>query len=171
MIRKATVEDIRPIYDMIEAYFHEALEKRHYPLKWNQEKVVIFLGNLLWKDSGVSFISENNEGMVLGEMQETWFGGDLMGSPSALYVKPEHRNGLIARALFRRFEKEVIARGGIAISWDFWAGVTNVSVIDGMLKALDYKYQGNIYYKFFDGGDYAGSVNADPHERRRESRQ
>ena len=150
MIRKATVEDIRPIYDMMETYFKEALDKRGYPLKWDQEATVIYLGNLLWKDTGLNFVSENLEGMVLGEMMTTWFGPNLMGSPAALYVKPEHRNGLIARALFRRFEQEAQARGAIAISWDFWAGVSNVGMIDGMLKKLNYKYQGNIYYKFFE---------------------
>jgi GNAT superfamily N-acetyltransferase len=170
MIRRATVDDIRPIYEMIEAYFHEAIEKRNYPLGWDRERVVIYLGNLLWKETGLNFVSENNEGVVLGEMMATWFGGDLMGSPAALYVKPEHRNGLIARALFRRFEQEARAQGAIAISWDFWAGVSDNKMIDGMLKRLGYQYQGAIYYKIFDEVSH-GSVDANLVERGRESRQ
>lgn len=167
MIRPATVDDIRPIYDMMEAYFREAIDKRHYPLKWEEERAVIYLGNLLWKDTGLNFIAEHGEGMILGEMMTTWFGDNLMGSPAALYVKPEHRNGLIARALIRRFETAVIAAGGIAVSWDFWAGVSDNGMIDGMMKALGYKFHGCIYRKIFSEVDH-GSTCTYPNERGRQ---
>lgn len=150
MIRPATVDDIRIVYDLLEAYFQEAIQKRKYPLKWDKESAVIFLGNLLYKETGLNFIAAQGQGVILGELMQTWFGPNLMGSPAALYVKPEHRNGLLARALLRRFEQETKARGGIAISWDFWAGVSDNKMIDGLMKALKYKFQGSIYYKFFN---------------------
>jgi len=151
MIRKATIEDIRPIYDMIEAYFHEAVTKCNYPLTWDREKAVIHLGNLLWRETGLNFIVQNGEGMILGEMGETWFGKNLMGKPAVLYVKPEHRNGLIARALLRRFEKEALSRGALAILWEFETGLSDSDMLGGLMRNLKYEYQGPIYRKIFGG--------------------
>lgn len=152
MIRKATVEDIRPIYDMIENYFKENVKKGGYPVTWNQERAVIYLGNLLWRESGLNFVSENLEGVVLGEMGETWFGPNVMAKPALLYVKPEHRNGLIARALLRRFEKEALSRGAFMVLWEFETGLSDSRMLGGLMENLGYEYQGPIYKKLF-GGD------------------
>jgi|SRR5262245_580592 len=152
MIRNATITDIKPIYDMIKAYFDEGVELRRYPVTWNEERVVIFLGNLLWKtETGLNFISQNNEGVILGEMAETWFGGDKMVLPHVLFVRKEHRNGLIARALLRRFEKEARDKGAVAITWDFWAAITREDTIDGLMTSLGWEYHGAIYRKFLGG--------------------
>ena len=169
MIRTATVEDIRPIYEMMKAYYDEAIEKRRYPLAWSEEKAVIQLGNWLWnRETGLNFISQSGEGVLLGELSQTWFGGDRMGNPHALFVKREHRNGLIARALLRRFEREAIARGAIAITWDFWAGVSDVKMIDGLMRSLGYVFHGRIYRKIFVGEkDNATSFNSDLNDGRR----
>jgi GNAT superfamily N-acetyltransferase len=152
MIRKATVDDLRPIYDMMEAYFHEAIDKVHYPLEWDRERAVIYLGNLLWRETGLNFVSENLEGMILGEIGETWFGPNVMAKPAVLYVKPEHRNGLIARALLRRFEKEALERNAFAILWEFESGLSDNKMLSGLMNNLGYEYQGPIYKKIF-GGD------------------
>ncbi len=149
MIRKATIEDIKPIYDMIEAYFHEAVDKRSYPITWDQEMAVIHLGNLLWRDTALNFIVENGSGVILGEMKETWFGKNIVGKPSVLYVKPEHRNGLIARALVRRFEKEALAGGAFAVLWEFESGLSDNGMLNGLMNNLKYEYQGPIYRKIF----------------------
>jgi len=151
VIRPATISDGAEIYAMIEQYFIEAVKARKYPLIWSEESAKIFLGNLLYKPTSLSFVSENLEGVLLGEMSTTWFGPNLMGNPVALYVKPEHRNGLIARALIRAFENETRSRGGMAVSFDFWAGVTDNRIVAGLMNVLGYSYQGPIFYKIFEG--------------------
>lgn len=152
MIRAATVDDIKPIYDMMFDYFNEVVDYSGYRANWDKEKVVIHLGNLLWRDTGLNFLTENNEGMILGEVGETWFGKNRMGKPSVLYVKPEHRNGLIARALLRRFENEALRRGAEFVLWEFEGGLSSPKMLGGLMEHLDYEYQGPIYKKTF-GGD------------------
>jgi hypothetical protein len=151
VIRRATVDDIRPIYDMILAYFNEGVQKCGYALTWDEEKAIIHLGTLLWRETGLNFLSENNEGVILGEIGETWFGKNLMAKPHVLYVKPQHRNGLIARALLRRFEKESLARGAMAILWEFETGVSDSAMLGGLMERIGYEYQGPIYRKIFGG--------------------
>jgi GNAT superfamily N-acetyltransferase len=152
MIRVATVDDIKPIYDMMFNYYREAVEKTGYDyFTWSEEKAVIYLGNVLWNKDGLNFISENREGMIIGSIGETWFGENKMAKPAALYVKPEHRNGLLARALLRRFEKEAKARGAIAILWEFEIGLSDSRMVGGLMENLGYEYQGAIYKKMFGG--------------------
>ena len=147
MIVRATVDHIRPIYDMMAAYFAEAVEKKGYRLQGEEEKAVIYLGNLLWSDRGMNFITQGHEGFVLGWLGETWFGPNPVAESAVLYVKPQHRNGLIARALLRRFEREAHERNALYICWDFQSGLTDPFILDGLIKSLKYEYQGPIYRK------------------------
>lgn len=134
---------------MMARYYQEAQRKYTHVFEWDQESAVIYLGNLLWSQQGVNFITENKEGMILGSVGETWFGKNLLGKPAALYVAPEHRNGLIARALLRRFEQECKQRGAVAILWEFESGLADPVMIDGLMKSLKYEYQGTMYRKIF----------------------
>ncbi len=152
MIRPATVDDIKPIYEMMHSYYRENIDKTGYDFfTWDEEKAVIYLGNLLWSDKGLNFITEGAEGCILGAMGESWFGYNKMGKPAALYVKLEHRNGLIARALLRRFEREAKIRGAVMIMWEFEIGLTDNRIISGLMENLGYEYQGPIYKKVFGG--------------------
>lgn len=153
MIRRATVDDIRPIYDMMNAYYRAAVDKFGYPFQWNEESAVIYLGNLLWRDTGLNFITNNLEGMILGELGDTWFGPNRLAKPAALYVKPECRNGLIARALLRRFEQEAKERNAIAVLWEFEIGLTDGELLGGLMERLGYTYRGPIYSKHFGGNE------------------
>jgi GNAT superfamily N-acetyltransferase len=136
---------------MMHSYFREACQAANYNAKWDEERAVIHLGNLLWKETGLNFIAENAEGMILGELGETWFGPNPLAKPHILYVKPEHRNGLIARALLRRFEKEAVSRKVDFILWEFESGVSNGEVLGGLMENLGYKLQGPVYLKSFWG--------------------
>lgn len=149
MIVPATVDHIRPIYDMMAAYFAEAAEKLGYPATWNQESAVIYLGNLLWSTEGMNFITEKQEGFILGQIGETWFGPNRIAKPAVLYVKPESRNGLIARALLRRFESEARNRGAGSILWEFDSGLSDPKMLSGLMESIGYEFHGPIYRKIF----------------------
>lgn len=153
MIRAVTVDDIRVVYDMMFAYYEEWVGKYGDWIDWNQEKSVIHLGNLLYRDTGLNFITEGGEGVILGELGETWFGQNAMAKPHVLYVKPEHRNGLIARALLRRFEKTAKERGAKFVIWEFETGLSEVKFLGRFMEALGYEYQGPIYQKIFGGNE------------------
>lgn len=162
MIRKATIEDGKAVYDMAFAYWREANETGKCPFPWDSERAVIHIGNKLWSEKGLSFISENGEGAILGEIGETWFGPTKMAQPSILYVKPEHRNGLIARALLRRFEAEAIKVGAKIILWEFETAITDCRILGGLMKKLKFEYQGPIYKKFIGGNDHASDSGIYP---------
>ncbi len=165
MIRRATIDDIRPIYDMLEAYYKEAMQTLHLRLNWDREKVVIQLGTWLSREEfNINLISD--DGFMLGEVQETWFGGDRMGKPHILYVKPEHRNGLLARALIIRFEAQCKMLGALAIVWDNWAGITPSTMLDSLMLNFGYHKRGGVYSKVLDRSIY-GSVSANPDDCRR----
>jgi hypothetical protein len=153
MIRPATVDDIRPIYDMVEAYFQEALTKRKYRMTWDRESAIIYLGNLLWSEKGLNFISQDQEGVIrgaiMGQVGQTWFGPNTIAQPRILYVKPEYRNGLVARALLRQFERAAAENNALYVLWEFESGVSNPKMLSGLMKNLGYKYQGSIYQKQF----------------------
>lgn len=153
MIRSATVDDIKSIFDMMHSYYQEAVDKTGYDFfTWNDEKAVVYLAGILCNTTdGLNFITEKDEGAIIGAMGETWFGANRMGKPAALYVKPEHRNGLIARSLLRRFEREAKTRGAIAILWEFEIGLSDDRMIKGLMESLGYEYQGAIYKKIFGG--------------------
>lgn len=153
MIRPATIDDIQPIYAMMAAYFKEAVEKCGYALRWDEGPAAAFIGSTLSAANSLSFITEGGEGMILGLMGETWFGANSIAKPGALYVKPEHRNGLIARALLRRFESEAKHRGAKYVLWEFESGVTDSVVLAGMMGKLGYKEQGPVFSKFFKEGE------------------
>lgn len=151
MIRLATVDDIRVVYDMMFAYYEEWTSKYGDWIGWDQEKAVIHLGNLLYRDSGLNFITAGGEGVILGELGETWFGHNAMAKPHVLYVKPEHRNGLTARALLRRFEATAKERGAKFVIWEFETGLSEVKLLGRFMETLGYEYQGPIYQKIFGG--------------------
>lgn len=162
MIRAATVEDIRPIVDMVRAYYVEGVNKFGFPLHWSEQKVVIYIGNLLWRqDTGLNFIASGGQGVILGEVGETWFGDNKIARPAFLYVKPEERNGLIARALLRRFEKRAAALGALMVVWDFDTGVTDGRLLGGLMKALKYEITGPICRKVFEV-NYATNSSVHP---------
>ncbi len=152
MIRPATVDDIQPIYAMMAAYFEEAVEKCGYKLEWNKESVVIYLGNLLFSDKAMNFVSDGHEGILLGTMGETWFGPNPIAKPEVLYVKPEWRNGIIARSLLKRFEIEALNREARYILWEFESGLSDHKMIGGLMEKLGYEFQGSIYKKVLGGG-------------------
>jgi GNAT superfamily N-acetyltransferase len=158
VIRPATIDDIRQIYDWIEAYHKEAMAKLGMNLDWDREMAVIQLGNWLWHDEfNINLIADH--GCMLGEVKRNWFGKDRIGDPYVLYVDPKHRNGFTARLLMKRFEQECRRLGAIAISWDNWAGITDGDMLTSFLAYLGYQERGKVYSKIFGGNN--GSVDAD----------
>ena len=143
----ATIDQIRPIYAMMRTYVAETVDKCGYSLQWSDGRAALHIGSLLESDSNMSFITSGYEGMILGRMGETWFGPNPIAKPEALYVLPAHRNGLIARALLRKFESEAKARGARYILWEFESGLSNVKMLGGLMEKLGYDYQGPIYLK------------------------
>lgn len=156
MIRPATIEDLKPIYYMIERYHKEALDRRGYPVTFDYLKVLSQLYHWLVNESCINFIA--NHGVILGEIGTTWFGDNSVSRTHVLYVEPQHRNGLLARALLKRFDEEAEKRGALFALWDNWSGMIDGDMLDKFLARCGYSVQGSVYIKDLGGRNH-GSVD------------
>jgi hypothetical protein len=150
LIRRATIEDIRPIFDMIAAYHDEAVKHHGLPLDFDPDSVVAQLGTWLWRtEYQINLVADG--GVMLGEVQTTWFGNNLFGKPHAIYIYPKHRNGLLARAFIRRFDREAKALGALGVIWDNWAGISDRNMLGSLMEKFGYFENGQVFAKVFHG--------------------
>lgn len=153
MIVPATPDHAVQIYHMLKQYFDECVTKCDYSIKWDMEQAALHIMSLLQSDSNMSFITSGGTGILLGRIGEMWFGKNPIAKPEALYVKPEHRNGLTARALLRAFDRAAQERGAQYILWEFETGLSDSQMLGGLMEKMGYEYQGPIYKKTFLKGE------------------
>lgn len=103
MIRNATLEDIPRIVEMGERLFSDSNYKH---MVYSQERVASTCHLLI--NSGFIVVAEKNAvviGAMLGDVYTPWYTNDRMGTDYVLYIEPEHRNGLIALKMIKKFEQ------------------------------------------------------------------
>lgn len=103
-----------------------------------------FLDRALRHPDLISYISEN--GVIFGELSHMWLGPERVGRGVLWYVKPEARNGLLARSLLRAFDKEAKERGAVYSKMDL-DNPARIGVIDGFVKHLGYREFSKSYVK------------------------
>lgn len=147
MIRHATVDDLRRMYEFIEQYYKEAREKRKYAISFNWEKVANHIWTWLHNDFCVNLITDH--GMLTGEIQPAWFSDDVIAHLHVCFVEKPYRNGITARGMIRRFNEIAEGRGALWSYWDDWAGITEGDMLEQFLEKLGYEVHGNVYRKEF----------------------
>jgi GNAT superfamily N-acetyltransferase len=100
---------------------------------------------------GFAVVAENDGeviGGMMGDVVTPWYTTERMGIDYALYIAPEHRNGLLAFKLVRRFE-EWCERNDVR---QIRPGVTTGSMSAGKLyQALGYRQVGETFVKDIGG--------------------
>jgi|SRR5882672_8718768 len=143
MIRRATLDDFRAIYDMAEAYHKEYCAKmKHAPFGFEWQKCASQLYNWLQADTGINYIGDY--GCILGEIAEPWFSKDKLGQPFWSYVWPDYRNGVVFRSLVKAFVQEAKNRGAVYVIWDDSNGMTDTKMLSKFLSHLGFKSIGNV---------------------------
>jgi hypothetical protein len=153
MIREANPHDLRALYDMIEAYYKEYVSRMPHKIGFDWKKVTSMLYTWLQHDNGIKYICEG--GAIVGEFGEMWFSGDPVSLVKWCYVWPEHRNGLVFRALLKRYIEESERRGALYIMWDDWVGMTDPQMLTKLLSKMGFEVQGRVHRLTLEA-NYAG---------------
>lgn len=142
MIRNATEKDIPKLVEMGQA-LHD--ESTYSHVEYSPERVaetcrlMIANGFLVVAEKAGEVI-----GVMMGDVYIPWYTNERMGIDYTLYITPEHRNGLIAVKMIKRFEEWCISMGAKQIRPGIGTG--NPSAIR-LYKALGYKSVGEWFLK------------------------
>jgi GNAT superfamily N-acetyltransferase len=148
LIRQAGFGDVSLIAEMMTDYYHEA--KAQIPLE-KRDCFTLDPGYVKgWAKRVVSnphifgFIAD--DGMIFGEVIETWVGPNKICRGGIWYVRPRARGGLLAWRLLKAFDQEAHKRGAICSRMDLDNPVF-ACLIDRMYKKLGYKEYSRVYVK------------------------
>jgi len=147
-MRKVTPEDAPLLAQFMKEYFAEA--RPTVPLE-NRERFTLDDSYVTgWAERAATcpgifgFISD--DGMILGEIAETWVGPNKIARGGIWYVRPGARGGLCAWRFLKAFDKEARERGAICSRLDLDNPVFR-HVIERMYKKLGYREYSKIYVK------------------------
>ncbi len=147
-MRKTTPKDIEQILRFLYAYYHENQKIMPMDVDFDLEECWTFLKKALAHPNIISYISDN--GVIMGELSQPWFGKTPVARGIAWYVKPENRNGILARSLMRAYDNEARERGARYSKQEF-DNAAHLEVIDSFMKLMDYKDYSKIYLKDLHG--------------------
>lgn len=142
MIRNATLEDIPRIVEMGQQL---AAASTYRAVEYAPDRVEATCKLLI--NSGFLVVAEKEGcvvGAMLGDVYTPWYTNDRMGIDYSLYIEPEHRNGLLAVKMIKRFEEWCIGMGAKQIRPGVGTGDKNVG---RLYRALGYQAVGEWFLK------------------------
>lgn len=142
MIRNATEQDIQKLVEMGQALHDESTYKH---VTYSPERVAETCR--LMMTSGFIVVSEKEGevvGVMMGDVYMPWYTAERMGIDFVLYITPEHRSGLMAIKMIKRFEEWCIAMGAKQIRPGIGTGVKGA---ERLYQALGYKSVGEWFLK------------------------
>jgi GNAT superfamily N-acetyltransferase len=142
MIRNATLEDIPKLVEMGLALHDESTYKH---VEYSPERVAETCRLMI--ANGFLVVAEKEGeviGVMMGDVYVPWYTTERMGIDYTLYIMPEHRNGLIAVKMIKRFEQWCISMGAKQIRPGIGTG--DPSAIK-LYKALGYRSVGEWFLK------------------------
>jgi L-amino acid N-acyltransferase YncA len=142
MIRQAIESDIPALVEMGQL-LHDESSYKH--VSYSPERVAATC--LLMMKNGFLVVAEKDGevvGGMMGDVQVAWYTTERMGFDLSLYIKPEHRSGMMAMRMIKRFENWCIKMGATQIRPGIGTGNPSVT---RLYKALGYKYVGELLLK------------------------
>lgn len=143
-MRKATPDDLCQIIEWMVDYFIENQQKFPMKVDMNVQQMRKFFELALASPALISFISD--DGIIMGELAETWFGPNKVGRGILWYVRPEARNGILARRLLRAFDSEAYQRGARYCRMEL-DNPANVKQIAGLVEKAGYEDFSKIFVR------------------------
>lgn len=143
-MRRTTPDDLVTIIEWMVDYFIENQQKMPMNVQMNVQQMKKFFEHALVHPDMVSYISD--DGVILGEVAETWFGPNKVGRGILWYVRPQARNGILARRLLRAFDNEARERGARFARMEL-DNPANLKQIDGLVKKVGYEDFSKIYVR------------------------
>lgn len=142
MIRNAIESDIPKLVAMGQA-LHDETTYKH--VTYSPERVAETCRLMML--NGFLMVAEKDGevvGVMMGDVLVPWYTTERMGIDMTLYIYPEHRNGMIALRLIKRFEEWCIAMGAKQIRPGIGTGDLSVAKL---YQALGYKSVGQWFLK------------------------
>jgi GNAT superfamily N-acetyltransferase len=142
MIRQATADDIQSLV-VLGKIMHDETSYKH--VEYAPEKVAKTCQLMI--TNGFLMVAEKDGevvGVMMGDVVTPWYTDERMGIDYCLYIYPEHRNGLIAVRLIKKFEEWCIAMGATQIRPGVGTGDKNVS---RLYKSLGFNSVGEWFLK------------------------
>jgi len=142
MIRFGEIADIPRVAE-IGARLHA--ESSFKDLDYSHEKVEAMCHTL--HAAGFFVVAVKDDavvGAMLGDVYRPWYSNDLVGIDYSLYIEPEHRNGLMAVKMIKRFEDWCTMMGAVQIRPGISTGNPNAT---RLYQALGFKPVGEIFCK------------------------
>jgi L-amino acid N-acyltransferase YncA len=142
MIRLATENDIDRMVEIGEKF---AAETTYRTVEYSKERIEATIKILI--KAGFCMVAEKDGvivGGMMGDVFTPWYSNDRMGIDYCIYIEPEHRNGLMAVKMIKKFEQWCISMGAKQIRPGIGTGNRSVS---RLYKALGYKSVGEWFLK------------------------
>jgi GNAT superfamily N-acetyltransferase len=150
-LRAVTPEDAPQVAQLMTDYFYEA--RTHIPLVHRERYTLDDRYVRVWAKRAVTtpqiFGFIDDDGMIFGEIAETWVGPNRIARGGIWYVRPRARGGLLAWRLLKAFDMEAAKRGAFCSRMDLDNPIF-FEVIDRMYKKLGYRVYSRIYVKEYD---------------------
>jgi len=142
MIRQAIEADIPRLVEMGRK-LNAASSYKH--VEYSPERVEATCR--LMMVSGFLVVAEKDGavvGVMMGDVHTPWYSTERVGIDLTLYVEPEHRNGMMAVRMIKRFEEWCIGMGATQLRPGIGTGDLNVV---RLYEALGYRSVGQWFLK------------------------
>lgn len=143
MIREATHQDIAQLVEL-GAQMHT--ESRFKVLQYDCDKVFLLFDHLINTNQFIHVIEKNGllTGGLVGFITEHWASKDNVAYDCGLFISPEHRGGVDAARLIKRFRDWAIVRGAKMASLGISTGV-HPERTDKLIQACGFEKIGYLY--------------------------
>lgn len=135
-MRRATPADLETIFRFFVRYYLENQEQMPMKVTMDIDGTRRFFKEALTHKDLISYISD--DGVILGELGRLWFAKERVARGVLWYVKPEARNGILARNLLSAFDKEAKERGAVYSKMDL-DNPANIRIIEGFCNLMGYR--------------------------------
>ena len=143
-MRLATPDDAHLILEMMMDCYIENQKEAPRDVGFNVFKARKYIEDAIDSPGAILYFAPN--GVIIATYVDTFWGDNYFLSTSFFYVKPEARNGLLARRMFRLMEFEAKWRGlkYLVVSPQYKPSTT---FLDSLLKRIGFEHDGGIYAK------------------------
>lgn len=142
MIRPAKISDIATLV-ILGQQMHDETSYKH--VTYSPERVAATCELMI--SNGFIVVAEKEGqivGVMMGDVHTPWYTTDSMGIDYCLYIYPQHRHGIAAMRMIKRFEEWCIAMGATQVRPGIGTGDLSVAKL---YEKLGYKNVGNWYLK------------------------
>ena len=144
MIRDARHADVLRMIELGQA-MHAESKYRCYD--FDRLKLANTISDLIVSDRGIAIVAEVDGGIVgalIGYLAEHYFGNNLAAYGLALFIDPEHRNGMVGPRLIKQYVEQAQVNGAAEIVFANTTGYEKERV-GRLFERLGFNHDGYVF--------------------------